>query len=112
MRTKEIIATVAITGAVATLAVLNLNSINSGKTLLATPFTEAEREFINFISRHHRSFGTKEEYEYRLSLFTEAFNRVITHDPTVAGFQLGLNKFADLSDFEYKQMLGYKPELR
>jgi len=31
--------------------------------------TDAEREFIHFVSEHHRSYGTKEEYEYRLSLF-------------------------------------------
>ena len=62
MSTKQIIATVAITGAVATFALLNVNSIQSGKTFLATPMTDAEREFIHFVSEHHRSYGTKEEY--------------------------------------------------
>jgi hypothetical protein len=40
---------------------------------LATPFTEAERSFIDFIAAHHRSYGTKEEYEFRLSVFEKNF---------------------------------------
>jgi len=89
-----------------------MSSAPSGRNFLATPFTEAEREFINFVSQHHRSYGTKEEYEYRLSLFAEAFQRVITHDPVATGYRLGINHMSDMSDFEYKQLLGYKPNLR
>ena len=61
MRTREIIATVAITGAVATFALLNVGTVQNG-TFLATAMSEAELEFINFISEHRRSYGTKEEY--------------------------------------------------
>ena len=79
---------------------------------MATPMTDAEREFISFVSEHRRSYGTKEEYEYRLSLFATAYDRVKDHDSTDAGFTIGINKFADMSTYEYKQMLGYKKELR
>jgi C1A family cysteine protease len=82
-----------------------------GKTFLSTPMTDAEREFINFISEHQRSYGTKEEYEYRLSLFADAYNRVKNQD-TKASFKLGLNHLADMSDYEYKRLLGYKAELK
>jgi len=74
--------------------------------------TEAEREFISFVSAHRRSYGTKEEYEYRLSLFAQAYERIQAHDSADAGFTMGINKFADMSTYEYKQMLGYKKDLR
>jgi len=111
MRTKEILATVAITGAVATFALLNVNSVQTGKTFLATPLTDAEREFITFVSEHRRSYGTKEEYENRLSLFTQAYEKVKNHDES-SGTVFAINKFADMSSYEYKQMLGYKKNLR
>ena len=112
MRTKEILATIAITGAVATFALLNVNSVQSGKTFLATPMTDAEREFITFVSEHRRSYGTKEEYAYRLSLFATAYEKVHNHNSTDTGFTIGINKFADMSSYEYRQMLGYKKDLR
>jgi len=66
---------------------------------------------VNFISKHHRSYGTKEEYEYRLQLFSEVYDRVMSHDPST-GYTLGINHLSDMSDYEYKQLLGYRPDLR
>jgi hypothetical protein len=43
---------------------------------LATPFTEAERAFIDFIATHGRTYATKEEYEFRLGVFAQAFEEV------------------------------------
>jgi C1A family cysteine protease len=109
MRTTEVLATVAIAGAVATFAVLNLNNgAPQAQTFLATQITDAEREFINFISKHHRTYGTKEEYSYRLSLFEQTYNSVLNHNSAVEGYEKELNSFSDMSDFEFKQMLGYK----
>lgn len=108
MRTTEILATVAIAGAIATFAALNINTVQSGKTFLATTITDAEREFINYIAKYHRTYGTKEEYEYRLNLFAEAYNKVLNHDPSV-GYELGINHLADLSSYEFNMMKGYTP---
>jgi hypothetical protein len=74
--------------------------------------TDAEREFITFVSEHRRSYGTKEEYTYRLSLFAAAYEQVKNHDSVDTGFTIGINKFADMSTYEYKQMLGYNSNLR
>lgn len=90
---------------------MNQDSLKSGQNFLATPFSDAEREFINFISQHHRSYGTKEEYEYRLSVFTEVYKDILAHDAQTEGFTKAINKFSDLSAYEYKQMLGYKQSL-
>jgi hypothetical protein len=112
MNSKKILATIAISGAVATFALLNVNSVQSGKTFLATPMTDAEREFITFVSEHRRSYGTKEEYAYRLSLFAAAYEKVLSQDTLSTGITLAVNKFADMSSYEFKQMLGYKKNLR
>ncbi len=68
MKTPQILASCAVVGAVATFALLNTGTV-SHTNFMGTEFTEAEREFINFIANHHRSYGTKEEYNFRLSLF-------------------------------------------
>ena len=62
MSTSKVLATVAIAGSVAALALLNFNSAATHSTFLSTPITSAEREFINFIAKHHRNYATKEEY--------------------------------------------------
>ena len=109
---NKTIGTIAVVGAVATFALLNVGTVNTGTNFLATPFTDAERAFINFVSEHHRSYGTKEEYEYRLELFTATLKKIENHNAEETGFTMGINQFADMSDFEYKRLLGYKPELR
>jgi hypothetical protein len=112
MRTTEIIATIAVTGAVATFALLNVGTVNTGKSFLATPITDAERAFINFVSEHHRSYGTKEEYEFRLNIFSNAYQAIQEHNAEGFSYKLGVNQFADMTPFEYKQMLGYRADLK
>lgn len=50
MKTTEVLATLAVTGAVATFAILNVNQAPQASTFLATQITDTEREFINFVS--------------------------------------------------------------
>ncbi len=69
MRTSGILATVAVAGAVATFALLNVGTVKH-TSFMTTEITPAERAFMSFISEHRRSYGTKEEYEFRLNLFT------------------------------------------
>jgi cathepsin F len=106
MNTK-VLGTVAVAGAVATFALLNVNGPVTGSNFLSsTPISEAERAFINFIGTYRRSYGTKEEYAYRLALFEETYNKIAAHDST--SYTVGVNALSDLSDYEYKQLLGYK----
>jgi len=112
MQVKSI-AALAITGAVATFALLNSNQVSSGASFLnkATPFTEAEREFIRFIAEHSRSYGTKEEYEFRLQEFSKKYVEIQKHNAKVnRTYELGINKFADVTDYEFSKLLGYKKE--
>jgi len=112
--TSKVIATVAIAGAVATFALLNVSGPQTGANFLsATAMSDAELAFINFISKYHRTYGTKEEYNHRLSIFENNYNAVNTHNQQNGiTYSLGINSMADLSAYEYKQLLGYKKTSR
>lgn len=76
-----------------------------------TPFTEAEREFIDFISTHRRTYGTKEEYNYRLKIFTEVYRDVVYHNENLAassGYTKGINGFSDMTAEEFNMRKGAK----
>jgi len=49
---------------------------------------------------------------YRLELFSKVFERIQNHDAEAMGFEMEINQFSDYSDFEWKQMMGYKKELK
>lgn len=69
MNTK-ILGIVALVGALATLALLNINGpINGSNFLNADSISEHEKAFINFIGEYRRNYGTKEDYTYRLAIF-------------------------------------------
>lgn len=81
MRTTEIVATVAVAGAVATFALLNINAPVSGTNFLTmNGMSDGEKEFINFIAKYHRTYGTKEEYNYRLQIFEKNYNFFNNHN--------------------------------
>lgn len=72
---SKVLATVAVAGAVATFALLNVNGpVAATNFLQANEISDAERAFIDFISKYHRTYGTKEEYNYRLSVFENNYN--------------------------------------
>jgi len=65
--------------------------------------SDAERAFINFISKYHRTYGTKEEYNYRLSVFEDNYNLVNKHNQQNGiTYNLDINNLADMSAYEYK----------
>jgi C1A family cysteine protease len=109
MKTPQVLATVAIAGAVAALAVLNSNTAPAHQAFLATPITDAEREFISFVAHYHRSFGTKEEYNYRLAIFTDNYNDIISHNAENSmTYTKGINHLSDLTPEEFNQRKGAK----
>jgi len=75
----------------------------------ATPMTDMEFKFINYVATHAKSYGTKEEYSFRLEQFAKAEKFIAESNAVEANFRLGHNKFSDYTHDEYKKMLGYKP---
>ena len=112
MRSKEIIASIAVVGAVAAFALFNLNSMPSGTTFLQSSHLEAhEVEFHKFISKHRRSFGTKAEYGARLAIFKKNYEYITNHNANHAekeGYWLEVNHLADNTVHEVKMRNGYK----
>mmetsp|Transcript_18865 Transcript_18865/g.13681 ORF Transcript_18865/g.13681 Transcript_18865/m.13681 type:complete len:337 (-) Transcript_18865:42-1052(-) len=83
---------------------------NHKAKFLQTEMTEAEQEFINFIVKHRRSYGTKEEYAFRLGVFAEKYAEIKAHNEKMnKSYTLGINQFSDLTDYEFGKRLGYKP---
>jgi C1A family cysteine protease len=67
-----------------------------------------EYEFMEFITKHGRSFGTKAEYNFRLNVFK---NRRIEHEAHNAQnltSTQGVNHLTDRTDEEIKKLLGFK----
>ena len=71
---------------------------------------EVEEAYMKFISKHNKSYGTREEYNFRLALFAESykfvneFNNMGTDDHEVE-----INYMSDWTHEEYKKLLGLLP---
>ena len=66
---KEFIYKLAIVGVAAVAAVFALTSTTTESTSLFTVMDSDDHEYMAFVSKHGRNFGTKEEYEFRLKTF-------------------------------------------
>ena len=68
-----------------------------------------EQAFIEHLAEYGVSYGTKEEYSFRLSLFNEkdAEYKKINADENNT-FTVGHNQFSTWTKDEYKRLLGYK----
>jgi C1A family cysteine protease len=71
-----------------------------------------EHEFIQFLAKHNRRYATKEEYNMRLAEFSKnhAFVKEFTKKSTKQ--TVGINHMGDWTREEYRQLLGYKAEMR
>ena len=106
MKNTYIVATVATVAALAALGLMN-QSAPQGSFLSGTVITEQEHAFIQFIAKHRRHYGTKEEYETRLTKFAEKYDAVKEHNSGDNKFKLAINKFADYNDSERKELTGW-----
>lgn len=102
-------ATLAVVGVAACVAAFALNYQPQGSSLYSNLSAE-ETEFIKFSSLFGKSYGTKEEYEFRQSLFKNTLAFIRSENvKSENAFTVGINKFADWTPQEYKRLLGYKP---
>jgi hypothetical protein len=64
---------------------------------------------VTYLSRYGKSYATKEEFEKRMQIFSEARVKILAMNarPNVT-HRVGLNKFADWSKEEYRSLLKYR----
>jgi C1A family cysteine protease len=75
----------------------------------ATPMDLSEYKFINYVAKFGKSYGTVEEYQFRLQQFIRNEVNITKYNSEQSSFRLGYNQFTDYTEAEYKKMLGYKP---
>jgi len=64
---------------------------------------------------YHKTCGTKEEYNYRLSVFAANYHDIMSHNMMQAeklGFTKAINQFSDMTAQEFKMRLGYKAHMK
>jgi C1A family cysteine protease len=62
------------------------------------------------LAKYGKSYATKEEYNFRLELFTKTMTHITKENArNDITFTMAVNQFADWTDEEYKRLLSYKP---
>jgi C1A family cysteine protease len=102
-------ASIAIVGVAACIAVYALTQQPQSSSLY-TALSAEDMEFLKFVSLHGKSYGTKEEFEFRSEIFKKTLaNLALENSRNENTFRLALNKFADWTPAEFKRILSYKP---
>jgi len=73
----------------------------------ATLMDHMDYDFMKFISLYGKRYGTKEEYDYRLSLFKQAAKEIEEFNAQGNTSTMGHNQFSDWSDEEFQASLGF-----
>jgi hypothetical protein len=92
---------------VAGVALFALSAEKPASTFFLSAMDDYEREYLDFVVKYGRSFEDKTDYAFRLAIFAQNYNLISRQSNN--GLVLGINKFADYSESEYKNMLGYLP---
>jgi len=66
----------------------------ASQDVVVEPFGEEEHEFIRFISKHQKAYGTREEYNMRLQNFANEYNNIKIQNAR-GGATWGVNMFSD-----------------
>ena len=111
MRTQ---ATVAGLGAAAALAVIALNYQAPAGTQLfeSEVMTAQDYEFIRYVAKYGKSFGTTAEFEFRSAQFKQNLANIEEYNTSQNTATVGVNQFTDRTPEEMKRMNGYKAELK
>jgi C1A family cysteine protease len=103
----------AVVGVVASAAVFAVNSFTQSTTSLYTAFTAQDQEFMKYVSEFSKSYGTKEEFEFRGKHFKNNLGAIMMHNSMNGNtYSLGINEFADYTPEEFSKLLGYKASAR
>ena len=67
-----------------------------------------EKEFNSFINKYDKNYSSVSEYWYRYSIFKKNYLMIENHNNLeYKNFTLGMNKFGDLTNYEFSRYKGY-----
>ena len=72
--------------------------------------TELDAKFLSHVSEYGLSFGTKEEYEFRKSLFIQADKELEEIRQEGGTYEVEHNKFSTMTKDEMKKFMGRLPK--
>lgn len=68
-------------------------------------------EYMSYLTRFGKTYGTKEEFDFRKAIYEENMAKIQAHNAANASeFTMGENHMTDWTDFEFKRLLGFRPE--
>jgi C1A family cysteine protease len=103
-------ASLAVVGVAAVVAVFALTQSPKSNSLYSNVLTAEDMEFLKYIAKFGKSYGTKEEFEFRAEQFKKNLALLAEENARNENtFTVGINKFADWTPAEYKRILSYKP---
>lgn len=105
---KTAIATVGAAAALGLVAI-NYQAPESTNLFLSDVMTAEDYEFIRYVSKYGKSYGTKAEFEFRSAQFKQTLAKVAALNEENETSTHSINKFSDFTAAEWKKMLGYKP---
>ncbi len=109
---KESALKLVVVGVAACAAVFGLSAFSPAKdTQLFTAITADEQDYLKFVAKYGRNYGTKEEFSFRLATFVENKKKIAKHNSANHTSTAGVNQFADWTVAEFKKMLGSKKHL-
>jgi len=76
-------------------------------TASAEVMTAEDYQFMNFIVTHGKSYGTKEEFEYRSNIFKAELAKIAETQENLTTSTVGVNFFADMTDAEKALRFGF-----
>lgn len=79
----------------------------SGASFLDTN-TIDETDFMRYITKYRKTFGTKAEYDFRFDVFKNNMAKIRTQQAADGMSTVGPNQFTDWTQAEFKRLLGYK----
>lgn len=103
---KEIFASLAVVGVVATVAVFAVSQYQPEMMQL----NSMDTQFVDYLAKYGKSYLTKEEYAYRKELFEQSMGKISeSNSKNDVTYRLAINKFADLSEYELSRYMGELP---
>jgi KDEL-tailed cysteine endopeptidase len=101
-------AALAVVGVAACVALYAVTQTAQSSSLY-TDISGAEMEYIRFVAKFGKSYGTKEEFAMRSNIFKQNYARIVEENLNKENtFTLENNKFADWTPAEYKRILNLK----